>query len=133
MKKSKFQFTDPELEKLEFDINEEYDVDKFDGIMMNSHTQVKLGDSNEAYVALTLRIGSDEENQPFTILVKMSAKFSWEGDLEEKVVKSLLKSNAPAALLSYIRPIVSMMTMSSKYPALNIPFIDFTKNEISEE
>lgn len=63
----------------------------------------------------------------------MSAKFLWEGDLEEKVVKSLLKSNAPAALLSYIRPIVSMMTMSSKYPALNIPFIDFTKNEISEE
>lgn len=133
MKKSKFQFTDPELEKLEFDINAEYDADKFDGIVMESHTQVKRDDSNEAYVALTLRIGSNEENQPFTILVKMSANFSWEENLEEKLVKSLLKSNAPAALLSYIRPIVSMMTVSSKYPALNIPFIDFTQNEISEE
>lgn len=133
MKKSKFQFTDPELEKLEFDINAEYDADKFDGILMESHTQVKRDDSNEAYVALTLRIGSNEENQPFIILVKMSANFSWEENLEEKLVKSLLKSNAPAALLSYIRPIVSMMTVSSKYPALNIPFIDFTQNEISEE
>lgn len=133
MKKSKFQFTDPELEKLEFDINAEYDADKFDGIVMESHTQVKRDDSNEAYVALTLRIGSNEENQPFTILVKMSANFSWEENLEEKLVKALLKSNAPAALLSYIRPIVSMITVSSKYPALNIPFIDFTRNEISEE
>lgn len=133
MKKSKFQFTDPELEKLEFDINAEYDADKFDGIVMESHTQVKRDDSNEAYVALTLRIGSNEENQPFTILVKMSANFSWEENLEEKLVKALLKSNAPAALLSYIRPIVSMITVSSKYPALNIPFIDFTQNEISEE
>lgn len=133
MKKSKFQFTDPELEKLEFDINAEYDADKFDGILMESHTQVRRDNSNEAYVALTLRIGSNEENQPFIILVKMSANFSWEENLEEKLVKSLLKSNAPAALLSYIRPIVSMMTVSSKYPALNIPFIDFTQNEISEE
>jgi len=133
MKKSKFQFTDPELEKLEFDINAEYNADKFDGIVMESHTQVKREDSNESYVALTLRIGSNEENQPFTILVKMSAIFSWEENLEDKLVKSLLKSNAPAALLSYMRPIVSMITVSSKYPALNIPFIDFTQNEISEE
>ena len=101
--------------------------------MLESHTQVKRNDSNEAYVALTLRIGGNEENQPFSILVKMSANFSWGENLEEKLVKSLLKSNAPAALLSYIRPIVSMMTMSSKYSALNIPFIDFTQNEISEE
>ena len=77
--------------------------------------------------------GGYKENQPFSILVKMSANFSWGENLEEKLVKSLLKSNAPAALLSYIRPIVSMMTMSSKYSALNIPFIDFTQNEISEE
>ena len=103
--------------------------------MLESHTQVKRNDSNEAYVALTLRLGGggNKENQPFSILVKMSANFSWGENLEEKLVKSLLKSNAPAALLSYIRPIVSMMTMSSKYSALNIPFIDFTQNEISEE
>ena len=82
MKKSKFQFTDPELEKLEFDINAEYDADKFDGILMESHTQVRRDNSNEAYVALTLRIGSNEENQPFIILVKMSANFSWEENLE---------------------------------------------------
>lgn len=35
MKKSKFQFTDPELEKLEFDINTEYNADKFDGIVLD--------------------------------------------------------------------------------------------------
>lgn len=131
MKKSKFQFTDPELEKLEFDINTEYDADNFDGIVMESNTQVKRDGSNKAYVALTLQIGHSGGNQPFNILVKMSAEFSWEEELEEKLVKSLLNSNASAALLSYIRPIVSMITMSTRYPALNIPFVDFTQNEVS--
>ena len=37
--------------------NTEYDADKFDGIVLESYTQVKRNDSNEAYVALTLRIG----------------------------------------------------------------------------
>lgn len=93
MKKSKFQFTDPELEKLEFDINTEYNADKFDGIVLESHTQVMRNDSNEAYVALTLRIGGgNEENQPFNILVKMSANFSWEENLEEKLVPFLSAS-----------------------------------------
>ncbi|MCD8221832.1 MAG: protein-export chaperone SecB [Clostridiales bacterium] len=133
MRKSKFQFTDPKLERLEFVTNTKYDKDKFDGIVMESTTEVKSDDSNEAYVALTLRIGNSEEGQPFSILVRMSADFSWEQNLEKGLVESLLRSNAPAALLSYIRPIVSMITTSSGYPALNIPFIDFTKNEIDEE
>lgn len=129
MKKSKFQFTNPELERVEFCINDNFEKEKCAGISMESNTEVKALEGNEAYVALTLHVGKDEDEQPFNIIVKMSAKFSWEETLEEERVKQLLKTNAPAALLSYIRPVVSSLTMSSRYPALNIPFIDFTKNE----
>ncbi len=129
MKRSKFQFTNPELEKVIFVVNEDFTQEKCDGISMESNTDIKALENNEAYVALTLHVGAVSDEQPFDIIVKMSARFMWEEDLEEKKVKQLLKTNAPAALLSYIRPIVSNLTMSSRYPVLNIPFIDFTQSE----
>ena len=53
------------------------------------------------------------------------AKFKWDSNLQEKNVEIFLNQNAPALLLSYARPIVSMVTNASHYPAYNIPFINF--------
>ena len=132
MNRSKFQFSNPELEKINFEVNESFDKESFDGIAMQSNTEIKVLDNNEAYVALTLDIGDLSEGQPFNITVKMSANFCWDNSLDIEKAKQLLNINAPAALLSYIRPIVSSMTCSSRYPALNIPFIDFTQNEMGD-
>lgn len=132
MNKNRFQFKNPELEKVSFVVNQEYNEQFFEGISMESKTEVKVLDEVNAYVVLTLHIGEEGEKQPFDIVIRMSAEFFWEESLEESTVKVLLKSNAPAALLSYIRPLVSMITMSSKYPALNLPFMDFTKNEVED-
>jgi len=129
MNKSRFQFSNPELEKVEFLVNDSFNREECDGIAMQSNTEVKVLEGNEAYVALTLNVGDESDGQPFKILVKMSARFHWDESLDEEKVKKLLNINAPAALLSYIRPIISSMTGSSKYPALNIPFIDFTQVE----
>ena len=130
MNKSKFQFSNPELEKIEFMVNNEFNDEMCDGIAMQSNTEVKVIEANEAYVALTLNIGDDTESQPFNITVRMSAKFIWDESIDESKAKKMLNINAPAALLSYIRPIISSMTGSSRYPALNIPFIDFTQTEV---
>ena len=62
MNKSKFQFLNPELEQVEFLVNDDFNKEACDGI-------------------------------------------------------------------SIIRPIIASMTGNSKYPALNIPFIDFTEAE----
>ena len=129
MNHSKFQFSNPELEKIEFSVNQDFDEEKCDGIQMQSNIDVKfLGDS-EARVQFTLTIGNVTDTQPFYICVKMSANFMWEEAVGEEKAKQLLNINAPAVLLSYIRPIVSSMTNSSRYPTLNIPFIDFTATE----
>lgn len=130
MNKSKFQFSNPVLEKVEFLVNDSFNREACDGISMQSNTEVKVLDGNEAYVALTLNVGDESEGQPFNIMVKMSAKFHWDEAIDDEKAKKLLNINAPAALLSYIRPIISSMTGSSKYPALNIPFIDFTQAEM---
>lgn len=129
MNKSKFQFSNPELEKIEFKVNELFDEQMYDGISMESDTEIKASVDNKAYVALTLNIGNESVGQPFNILVRMSAEFFWDESVKNEKAKKLLNINAPAVLLSYIRPIVSSMTIASRYPALNIPFIDFTQNE----
>lgn len=131
MNRSKFQFLDPELEQVEFLVNNDFNKETCDGISMQSNTEVKILDGNEAYVSLTLKVGDDSESQPFNILVKMSSKFHWDESIDDEMAKKLLNVNAPAALLSYIRPIIAGMTGNSKYPALNIPFIDFTETEKS--
>lgn len=129
MNKSKFQFSNPELDKIEFLVNEEFRQEECDGIAMQSNTEIRGINSNEAYVALTLKIGDVGVKQPFNITVKMRAKFFWDESIDAEKAKKMLNINAPAVLLSYIRPIVYSMTGSSKYPALSIPFIDFTQSE----
>lgn len=37
----------------------------------------------------------------------------------------MINTSAPAPLLGYMRPIVASITNSSKYPAYNLPFINF--------
>lgn len=129
MNRSKFQFSNPELEEMEFSVNQEFNQEKCDGIEMQSNIEVQVLEGNEARVQLTLNIGNESELQPFRIRVKMGADFMWDETIEKDKAQKLLNINAPAVLLSYIRPIVANMTNSSKYPALNIPFIDFTQNE----
>lgn len=130
MNNSKFQFSNPELEKIEFLVNQNFDEKKYDGIMMQSNIEVQMLERNVAYVKLTLDIGNSTDSQPFNICVRMGANFTWEESVDIEKAKQLLNINAPTVLLSYIRPIISNMTNSSKYPALNIPFIDFTKTEV---
>mgnify|MGYP000525615930 FL=1 len=48
MNRSKFQFSNPELEKIEFLVNQDFNEEKCDGIEMQSNIEVKILDSHEA-------------------------------------------------------------------------------------
>lgn len=59
MNRSKFQFSNPELEKIEFLVNHNFNEEKYHGIAMQSNTQVELLEGDEeAVVKLTLIIGN---------------------------------------------------------------------------
>ena len=131
MDRSKFQFSDPQLEQIQFLVNQDFDEEKFDGITLNSKTNVKAMENNEAKVSLTITVGNNKE-EPFYWLITMSAVFSWDAGMDKELIKQLLRTNAPAALLSYIRPFIANMTMNTQYPAFNLPFLDFTKNQIEK-
>lgn len=128
MKSSKFQFVDPHLEEVNFIANPVFvsEADEGEIEMQNSfNIQVKRSkDENRANVELTLETNTENERAPFKLQIKVASDFKWE-DLDEKTVDSMLNLNAPALLLSYMRPIVANITNSSKFPTYNLPFINF--------
>ena len=129
MENSAFQFSNPALVGLEFNLNEEYRNEESEEINININLSVsveRLEHENTAKVTLKLQLCENSKNVPFYISASEAAYFSWEESLEEKRIEKLLNQNAPSLLLSYIRPVITQITAASPFEAYNIPFINFT-------
>lgn len=133
---SDFQFVKPYLEELTFKVNKEFAMQGSELNMQNEFTtEIKKSTSeNQANVRLTLESNADDPHAPFYVRISVASDFKW-GDMSEEMVESMLKVNAPALLLGYMRPIVADITNSSGFPAYNIPFINFkdSRDEKAEE
>lgn len=138
MEYSRFQISQPQLLEVTYIINEDFNnSDNADNIKLeaNSVTRVEmLTDDTGAKVIFTLKIFDQEKlsEVPFFMQVSMKGFFRWDESMDEEIYKKLLRTNAPAILLSYIRPFVSQLTSASGYPPLILPLIDFSSNEILE-
>ncbi len=132
---SAFQFTRPVLKSLTVTINNSFEPSKESRISINLTTHVNKQQhiqetgENTAEVVLSVEIGNKADNaSPFFIVAEETANFKWpDGSYNEEDTNRLLKGNAPSLLLSYLRPIIAMVTSASAFPAYNIPFIDLTK------
>lgn len=78
-------------------------------------------------------IGSEDASTPFFLETKFVANFRWNEQLLGDRVDAFLNQNAPALLLSYVRPIISMVTNVSHYPPYNLPFINFSESDKAHE
>ena len=131
MTKSNFQFLNPKLLNISFDVNPSYKYDGNEPQFTNEiSTKFSQMVDNSATVLLNIKI-SCEENEPFILRASMASKFKWNDSLESAEVERLLHENAPALLISYLRPIVSSLTTFSPLPTYDIPFINFTENKDS--
>lgn len=126
MRKSKFQFINPYLEEMYFSAVSNFDVENSDIEIQNSFSvEIKKNeDKNRANVKLILESNTRNENAPFKLCIKVASDFKWE-DIDTSKVDSMLKINAPALLLGYMRPIVANITNSAGLPAYNLPFVNF--------
>lgn len=123
MKESSFQFSDPRLIFLNFDLNKDFEKDMYEGFSINNEVSKHIvTEGKESLVVLTLTIGEKTNKSPFYINLKMSAKFKCE---DSCMFDKLIDTNAPAMLLSYARPIVSLITSQGGFSPFNIPFINF--------
>lgn len=125
MKTSIFKFSDPKLIEISFDINETFNKDNFEGFNIKNSVDKEINDnSTEGIVSLKLTIGERNSSYPFYIEICNRAIFKCD---DSNMFDKLIDTNAPALLLSYLRPIVSLLTSQAGFPSFNLPFINFTE------
>lgn len=130
MKESIFKFKSPEVEKVMFVTNDNFDDNKYEGITIGGRTQIQKAEKEPiAKVRLRVKIGDKSEKFPFLIDIVIAGMFSWEEDTNEENIDALLRINAPSLLLSYVRTVIASITSYSKFSTFNIPFINMEDNE----
>ena len=131
MKVSDFQFTNPCLVSMNFRENEDFRIEEGKGIQIKTGIDFseELISQTEAAVSIKIKLTNEGNSAPFELEAEFTANFRWSEALDEQRRDSLLKQNAPALLVSYARPIVAMITNASRFPAFNIPFINFTEDK----
>lgn len=125
IKNSSFQFARPIITNMRFNINNEYKADCETKYAFNIEKKInKLGD-NQAIVEV--RWFTEEKkgsiNPKYDVSLTMVSSFRWTDETKKEDVEKLLEYNAVSLLLSYIRPIVSVITSNSVEP-LDIPYVN---------
>lgn len=130
---SKFRIIIPKLKKLEYEFNDECEKQESFKLKIQTETKI-LKKANSALVSLKLQIFDKVEYElnevPFYISIIMFSEFEWDESVDERAIPSLLENNAPAVILSYIRPFISNLTVGSGYPPLIIPLLNFKENKV---
>lgn len=128
---SMFQFTNPSLESLSFKNNGKFVQDGPIELRTNLTTFIEHYES-PAVVMIEITLGEEMDEQPFLLFLRMKALFQWEAELSREEAVTMLKTTAPALLVSYARPIIANLTGWSQHAPFNLPFIDLTQNEAEE-
>lgn len=130
MKLSPFMFSKPIIENLNYSVKPESDILASDDtpIPMKVETRVKLAENdNKAIVEIEIEVNSN--SFPFNINLVLSTIVKWNGNIPEEMLESVLNKNIPATLLSYARPIISLITSYSNYKQFDLPFLDLRNSD----
>ena len=133
MKESKFQLVGkPKITKMLFEANKEFVFkDEVSLDMNNSIHIIKNSDEQKYDSIVVLNFGiftsKNLSDVPFKIDLEIEGHFIWDDQLEKDAIKldSMLGRNAPATLYSYLRPIITLITVEANMPPLVIPLMNF--------
>ena len=127
MKESVLKFANPRIKYMMIEANDKFRKEAYKGMPMEAETGIVNNFENkEAKVSLDIKLGDESIESPFQIKVIIEADFKWEEEILEEKITDMLKVNGSAMLLSYVRPVVSFMTVQAGFPPFHIPFMDTT-------
>jgi len=134
LKKSNFQLIGkPKITKIIFISNKDFVFDKEVSLKISNNVQIAKSmdqQKRESIVTLSFGIFSGENlsEVPFKIDLEIEGCFIWDEELEKNSrLDNLLKQNAPAILYSYLRPIITLITIEANMPPLVIPLLNFSE------
>ena len=126
-KTSGFQFSNPKMKKLVFQINENYDSSKYEGMPVSYEIGIVDQAEESAIVELQVVVGILDGATPFYVELTNCAEFRWTNDIEEFSEK-LLKHNAAILLMSYARPVIAHIVGDAGFKPFNLPFLDMRED-----
>lgn len=134
MEPSNFQLINkPSITKSIFVINKEFDFHSEIALEISNEIKIVKSSSKEmsSLVVLTLKFFQEKklEDVPFNLEIEIEGVFGWGKEQEEQPMQleTLLKENAPAILYSYLRPIITSISIEANLPPLVIPLMNFRK------
>lgn len=135
MEQSSFRFKNPALTDMTYALNEQFNPKNApERFPLNvSVTTRREPDQFSAIVSVKVQVAEESAEYPFHLSATMSTEFSWDESYPPRMVDSLVKFNAPALLLGYLRPYISQITCAGLGHPINIPFMDFTQNRENEK
>ena len=133
MKESNFQLTGkPKLNGFSLITNKDYKFNEELALEIDNNISIIKGTEEHARQAIVvLKIGifslKELSKVPFQINVEIEGYFNWDDELEKNAVllDAMLKQNAPAILFSYVRPLITLLTVEADMPPLVIPLMNF--------
>lgn len=129
------QFEDPTILKFEFNVNEDFDFENSSEDDSDISTLVEMPGqddidfTDEVPVYLTVFVNYDNDNAPYKINMRILSLFKVSDLVTDEDAMQLLQTDGASILLSYLRPMVSMMTSASGFPAMTLPALDFSDSD----
>lgn len=133
MKESNFQLIGkPKLNRIDYQTNKNFAfVKELQLEFSNDITITKNAEEGSHEAVVLLKAGIFAEKQldevPFQFNMEIEGFFKWTEELagKENLLETMLKQNAPAILYSYLRPLITLITVEADMPPLVIPLMNF--------
>ena len=133
MKESNFQLIGkPKLNRIDYQTNRNFTFVKELQLELNNDITITKNAEEgapEAIVLLKAGIfsGKQLDEVPFQFNMEIEGFFKWTEELAENedLLETMLNQNAPAILYSYLRPLITLITVEADMPPLVIPLMNF--------
>lgn len=133
---SKFQMSKPIIIKLNYSVKDnfdEYNLTDYPTKLSIKSIYGNKDDNDDNVVFVYVDLTVNDKNSPYIIEMTIAVTVQWEQGIENDEIESILTKTIPAHLVSYARPIISVITSYSPYQQFNIPFVDFSNQESEYE
>lgn len=133
MELAKIQLVNQRIVESIFKINKEFESSENSPLEYRFGAKVDVGfneeKNDEGLVTLTFEVFPEAEElskeEPYYLKTVIEGIFVWDDKMPETTRDVLLRQNAPAILLSYIRSSISIMTISGGFEPLVLPLLNF--------
>lgn len=136
MKNSDFQIVGfPIIKKFHLDLSDDLDIKNFNikKIKTEIENEIESIKENSCVIKQKVKLSFGKIDNPFKLEVVALGTFEWNDKVSDKELPGLIMYNTSAAILSFIRPIISSNLVYSGLPPYIIPLINFYENEEEDD